>query len=65
MWWEHKTGVLQDWMQSEEASSDLQVEGAMDLIRSQVQRGTVHPHLRFKCWKHIVIELAALIEVKQ
>lgn len=38
------------------------MEGASDLIRGQLRRGDVHEHLRIKCWKHIVIELSALVE---
>ncbi len=38
------------------------MEGASDLIRGQLQRGDAHEHLRIKCWKHIVIELSALVE---
>lgn len=38
------------------------MEGASELIRGQLQRGDAHEHLRIKCWKHIVIELSALVE---
>lgn len=32
------------------------------MIRGQLRRGDEHEHLRIKCWKHIVIELSALVE---
>ncbi|KAG5188424.1 hypothetical protein JKP88DRAFT_353387 [Tribonema minus] len=60
LWWEQKERVLQDWLAH--YPDELSVEGAVQLIESQLERGSAHPHLRFKCWKHIIIELAALLD---
>lgn len=59
-WWEQKERILQDWIIN--SGSDLTVEGALDLVKSQLNRGNEHASLRFKCWRHIIIELAALMD---
>ena len=40
----------------------VRLQGALELVVSQLQRGNAAPHLRFRCWKHIIIELAALLD---
>ncbi|CAM9713638.1 unnamed protein product, partial [Discosporangium mesarthrocarpum] len=59
-WWDHKQRTLEQWLDSN--PDEIGVEGATTLIRSQLARGSQNPHLRIKCWKHIVIELSALME---
>lgn len=59
-WWDHKQRILEHWLDT--SGDDIAVEGASSLIRGQLQRGDEHEHLRIKCWKHIVIELSALVE---
>lgn len=59
-WWEHKQRVLEHWLDT--SGDEITVEGASALIRGQLRRGDEHEHLRIKCWKHIVIELSALVE---
>jgi hypothetical protein len=59
-WWEHKERILKGWLH--ESPEELSLPGALDLVRSQLERGSNNPSMRVKCWKHIVIELAALVE---
>lgn len=59
-WWDHKQRILEQWLDT--SGDEITVEGASSLIRGQLQRGEQHEHLRIKCWKHIVIELSALVE---
>ncbi|CAM9269060.1 unnamed protein product [Hapterophycus canaliculatus] len=59
-WWDHKQRILEHWLNT--SGDEITVEGASELIRGQLQRGDAHEHLRIKCWKHIVIELSALVE---
>lgn len=59
-WWDHKQRILENWLDT--SGDEITVEGASALIRGQLQRGEKHEHLRIKCWKHIVIELSALVE---
>lgn len=59
-WWDHKQRILEHWLDT--SGDEISVEGASELIRGQLQRGDAHEHLRIKCWKHIVIELSALVE---
>lgn len=59
-WWDHKQRILEHWLDT--SGDEITVEGASALIRGQLQRGEAHEHLRIKCWKHIVIELSALVE---
>ncbi|CAM9883117.1 unnamed protein product [Ectocarpus fasciculatus] len=59
-WWDHKQRILENWLDT--SGDEITVEGASQLVRGQLQRGSVHEHLRIKCWKHIVIELSALVE---
>ncbi|CAM9790172.1 unnamed protein product [Ectocarpus sp. 4 AP-2014] len=59
-WWDHKQRILEHWLDT--SGDEITVEGASQLIRGQLQRGSAHEHLRIKCWKHIVIELSALVE---
>ncbi|CAN0270557.1 unnamed protein product [Ascophyllum nodosum] len=59
-WWDHKQRILEQWLDTH--GDEIAVEGASELIRGQLVRGEKHEHLRIKCWKHIVIELSALVE---
>lgn len=59
-WWDHKQRILENWLDT--SGDEITVEGASELIRGQLHRGDAHEHLRIKCWKHIVIELSALVE---
>eukprot|EP00903_Cladosiphon_okamuranus_P016556 g15273.t1 len=59
-WWDHKQRILENWLDT--SGDEITVEGASELIRGQLQRGNAHEYLRIKCWKHIVIELSALVE---
>lgn len=59
-WWDHKQRILEQWLDT--SGDEIGVEGASALIRGQLDRGYKHEHLRIKCWKHIVIELSALVD---